>query len=128
MLRLLGLPEPVRRLLEEGSLSAGHARALLGATDPAGIAAEVVRRGLSVRQTEDLARVRKPEGRGGRRPSGGKTKDADTLALERELTQGLGLRVTITPAGRGGSVEIRYGSLEQLDDLLKRLSHTPERA
>jgi ParB family transcriptional regulator, chromosome partitioning protein len=127
MLRLLGLPEPVRRLLDEGSLSAGHARALLGAADPAALAAEVVRRGLNVRQTEDLARARKPEGKGGRRTTAGKFKDADTLALERELTQGLGLKVTITPLGRGGSLEIRYGSLEQLDDLLKRLSYTPGR-
>jgi ParB family chromosome partitioning protein len=126
MLRLLGLPEPVRRLLDDGSLSAGHARALIGAADPVRIAEDVVRRGLNVRQTEALVRGGKPAGgarRGAVAPAG--TKDADTVALERELTQSHGLRVTITPAGRGGSLAIQYGSLEQLDDLLRRLSRAP---
>src|SRR5262252_5172520 len=88
-LRLLSLPAPVRRRLEDGVLSAGHARALLAAADPEGLAQEVVRRGLNVRATERLAQRRAGIPRP-RRP----IRDADTMALERELGVRLGLRVT----------------------------------
>src|SRR5436853_1479963 len=87
-LRLLTLPAPVRRSLEEGALSAGHARALLGASDPAALAIEVVRRGLNVRATEALVRRRATQPKPPRR-----TRDADSVALETELATALGLRV-----------------------------------
>ena len=117
-LRLLALPPPVKHQLEEGALTAGHARALLAAPDPAALAGEVVRRGLNVRATEMLVRRRaaRPEPRQ-RRP-----RDADTLTLEREIGAALGLRVTLAPKGRGGSLSLHYSSLDQLDRVLKLLS------
>src|SRR5437763_12684041 len=117
-LRLLALPPPVKHQLDEGALTAGHARALLAAPDPAALAGEVVRRGLNVRATEMLVRRRaaRPEPRQ-RRP-----RDADTLALEREIGAALGLRVTLAPKGRGGSLSLHYSSLDQLDRILKLLS------
>jgi ParB family transcriptional regulator, chromosome partitioning protein len=115
MVRLLSLPPPVRRHLEEGALSAGHARALLAAADPAALAAQIVRRGLNVRMTERLAqqgiRLRAP-----RRP-----RDADTAALERDLASRLGLRVTVAPKKRGGTLSLHYMSHEQLDGILRLL-------
>ncbi len=115
-LRLLSLPAPVRRHLEEGALSAGHARALVGAPDPAALAAEIVRRGLNVRATESLVRRRATQPR---RPLRG--PDADTAALERELALALGLRVTLARKRRGGSLTLHYTSLDQLDRLLALL-------
>ena len=116
-LRLLGLPPAVKRQLDEGALSAGHARALLAAPDPAALAGEVVRRGLNVRATELLVRRRgvAPE------PRQRKARDHDTVALERELGGTLGLRVTLSPNGRGGSLTLHYASLDQLDRVLKLL-------
>jgi len=116
-LRLLSLPALVRRSLEEGALSAGHARALLGAPDPAALALEVVRRGLNVRATEELVRRRaaQPWPRPPREP------DADTVALEQELATALGLRVILTPKRRGGSVTVHYASLDQLDRVVALL-------
>jgi ParB family chromosome partitioning protein len=116
-LRLLSLPAPVRRSLEEGALSAGHARALLGAADPAALALEVVRRGLNVRATEDL--VRRRAAQPPPRPPRG--RDADTVALEQELATALGLRVTVAPKRRGGSLTVHYASLDQLDRVLALL-------
>jgi ParB family chromosome partitioning protein len=120
-LRLLGLPAPVRQRLEEGALSAGHARALLAAPDPAALALEVVRRGLNVRATERLVRRRaaRPQ------PRPRRTREADAVALECELATALGLRVTLTAKRRGGSVTLHYTSLDQLDRvvaLLRRVS------
>jgi ParB family chromosome partitioning protein len=113
-LRLLALPSTVKQQLEEKALTAGHARALLAAPDPATLAGEVVRRGLNVRATELLVRRRaaRPERRQ-RRP-----RDADTLALEREIGAALGLRVTLLPKGRGGALTLHYASLDQLDRVL----------
>ncbi len=116
-LRLLGLPETVRRRLEEGALSAGHARALLAAEDPAALAAEIVRRGLNVRVTEQLVKRRSTPGRASPR----RARDADTLALERDMTQTLGLRVTIAGKARGGALTLHYSNLDQLDRLLALL-------
>jgi ParB family chromosome partitioning protein len=122
MMRLLALPDPVKDLLEQGRISAGHARALLTSPDPAGLARQVVDRQLNVRQTEKLAGAGgKPKAAGGR-PSKASAKDADTAALERDLTEMLGCHVRITPQGKGGELTIEYGSLEQLDDILSRLS------
>ena len=115
--RLLSLPAPVRRSLEEGALSAGHARALLGAPDPAALADEVVRRGLNVRATEKLVRRRLAQPPPRPKPA----RDADAIALEQELATALGLRVTLAPRTRGGSLTLHYTSLDQLDRILMLL-------
>src|SRR5437868_6264868 len=116
-LRLLALPPAVKRQLDEGALSAGHARALLAAPDPVALAGEVVRRGLNVRATELLVRRRAatPE------PRQRKPRDHDTVALERDLGASLGLRVALSPKGRGGALTLHYASLDQLDRVLKLL-------
>jgi ParB family transcriptional regulator, chromosome partitioning protein len=116
-LRLLTLPPEVRRRLDDGSLSAGHARALLAAADPAALAAEVVRRGLNVRATERLAQRRAAP----RRRLPRRVRDADTAALERELGAHLGLRVTLEQKPRGGALTLHYRSLDQLDRILRLL-------
>ena len=119
MMRLLGLPDPIKNLLEDGSLSVGHARALLNADDGETLASQVVKRGLNVRQTEKLVRkqTRPPKPRA-QTPE----KDADTLALERDLSALLGLTAEIQIRGAGGALTLHYNSLEQLDDVLNRLS------
>jgi ParB family chromosome partitioning protein len=114
-IRLLALPAPVRQSLDDGVLSAGHARALLGAVDPAALAAEVLRRGLNVRATEDLVRRRAAA------PQPRPPRDADTLALERGLAAALGLRVSLAPKRRGGSLTLHYTTLDQLDRILTLL-------
>ncbi|MGH6912322.1 MAG: ParB/RepB/Spo0J family partition protein [Geminicoccales bacterium] len=122
-LRLLGLPEPVKERIRNGQLSAGHARALLTAADPEALAEEAVAKGLNVRQTERLAQRGKPSASGrprGRPPK--KAKDPNTAALERDLAAMIGLRVVIEEHGEGGTLSIHYETLEQLDDLLQRLS------
>ena len=116
-LRLLALPEAVRRRLEEGALSAGHARALLGAADPTALAAEIIRRGLNVRMTERLVQGRTARPKATARQA----RDADTAALERELSNALGLRVTIAGKPRGGALTLHYASLDQLDRVLALL-------
>src|SRR5246500_2583881 len=115
-LRLLSLPAPVRHRLDEGELSAGHARALLAAADPIALAEEVVRRGLNVRATERLVQRRAQVPTSERRP-----RDADTIALERELAALLGVRVTLEPKKRGGTLALHYASLDQLDRVLSLL-------
>lgn len=117
-LRLLTLPDPVKILLDDGELTAGHARALINAEDPVGLARKVARRGLNVRQTEKLVQGRPTPPRTVQEPE----KDADTLALERDLSNLLGLRVGIQFRGGRGNLTIHYESLEQLDDILHRLS------
>jgi ParB family chromosome partitioning protein len=117
-LRLLQLPEAVQAMVREGRLTAGHARPLIGAADAEQLAAEVAGKGLTVRQAETLARgqagVRKAKSRVG--------KDADTLALETDLSDALGLPVEIRDAGGAGEVRLRYATLEQLDEICRRLS------
>jgi len=116
-LRLLSLPPPVRQRLDEGELSAGHARALLAAADPVGLAAEVVRRGLNVRVTERLVQRRAQLPAAPRRA----VRDADTVALERDLGARLGLRISLEPKARGGTLTLHYQSLDQLDRVLRLL-------
>ncbi len=128
-LRLLGLPDAVKDMVLHGKLSAGHARALLGAEAPEALAKKVVGRGLNVRQTEQLVRKFGPDRaktpaateRGARKAA----KDPDTLALEHDLTALLGLKVNIEIQGKGGALTVHYQTLEQLDEVLRRLSHTP---
>ncbi len=117
-LRLLGLPEPVKAMLDDGSLTAGHARALLAAPDPAALAGDVVARGLNVRQTERLVRS---AARPRRRARGAAAADADTRAIEGRLADRLGLAVKIKHRREGGWLEIRYRTLAQFDDILRRL-------
>jgi ParB family chromosome partitioning protein len=116
-LRLLALPESVKHEVRAGVLSAGHARALLAHPDPQGAALAVIARGLNVRQTEELARE-SPR----REKQGEAVVDPDTRALERELGAELGLDVRISRAGRGGTIKIRYASLDQLEGLLALLT------
>lgn len=132
MLRLLKLPESVKRLMKDGKLSAGHARALVGAANADEIAQTVVKRGLSVRQTEKLVQGVSPAQTKKKKPAKGPAKgfiwkDVDILALEEKMTALLGLTVTIETVGDAGSIRIDYSSLEQLDDVLERLSRTPKR-
>jgi ParB family chromosome partitioning protein len=124
MLRLLGLPDEVKSLLDSRALSAGHARALIGASNPTALAKEIVDKGLSVRDTEALANEAKGKSKS-RAPSSGaaSAKDADTRALEHDLSQMLGLKVTLDVHGQGGTISIHYRTLEQLDDVLRRLKN-----
>ena len=120
-LRLLKLPDSIRDMLVDGSLSAGHARTLVTAQDPAGLARRIVEEGLSVRQAEALAQEPARAPGGGARPSTPAQKDADTLALEKTLSDATGLKVTISHSPKGGEIRIGYRTLEQLDDLCRRL-------
>ena len=118
-LRLLGLCDEVKAMVDDGRLSAGHARALLAADEDSqlGLAERVVARGLNVRQTEAL--LRKPLTRG-RRDRTAAMKDANTRAIERSLSDLLDLSVTINHRGPGGTVSIRYATLAQIDEMLRR--------
>jgi ParB family chromosome partitioning protein len=118
LLRLLGLPEQVRRMLEEGALSAGHARALLCAGEPEALARSVVARGLNVRQTEALVRTESLRAAG---PGKGE-RDPNTATLERDLSARLGLKVSIKAKGGGGTLSIAFGSSDQLDGLIRSLT------
>ena len=117
-MRLLQLPPGVRSEVQNGKLSAGHARALLAHPNPEDAAKQVIARGLNVRQTEALATAKPAEPS----PRGEKTKDPETEALEREISGHLGLNVSISFDGKGGAVTIKYRSLDQLDGLVALLS------
>jgi ParB family chromosome partitioning protein len=118
-LRLLKLPETVKAYINAGKITAGAARMLIGQTDPEQMAREIVDRGLNVRQVEALAKERAKGS--GRAAKPRRTKVADTLALEKRLSDALGLAVTIDHRGRGGAVSIRYRNVEQLDEVVRRL-------
>ncbi|MGL4285391.1 MAG: ParB/RepB/Spo0J family partition protein [Phreatobacter sp.] len=121
-LRLLKLSDSVQNYLRDGQLTAGHARALLAHDDPERMAADIVERGLNVRQVEALAQEQ-AEQRSGRLPKQRERveKDTDTKALEKALSDALGMIVTVDHRGSGGELKIRYKSLEQLDDICRRL-------
>jgi ParB family chromosome partitioning protein len=125
-LRLVNLPDGVKKLVANGSLSAGHARALLSVKNPEAVASRIVAQGLSVRDVEKLAAAEqaaeqpdKPKSGPKRSPSA--QKDADTRALERVLSDVLGMTVTIDHQGDGGEVRIEYRTLDQLDAICQRL-------
>ncbi len=118
-IRLLELPAPIVEMLRQGALTAGHARAIATAPNPVALAHQVVQRGLSVRAAEALGRRALAEGGRGAKPTA--TKDADTRALEAELGNALGLAVEISHKGGRGALTIRYRTLEQLDDVIRRL-------
>ncbi|MDX1921550.1 MAG: ParB/RepB/Spo0J family partition protein [Alphaproteobacteria bacterium] len=153
-LRLLQLPDAVKQLMRDHkTLTASHARALLSAKNPLALANEVVQSGLSVRQTENLAKTSHDE-KGIAAGEGGKRKpqlqlpktarkgsavqrgqaartitsndSADIKALEREVSSWLGLKVALTQKGDGGKLLIEYQTLDQLEDVLKRLSIPPK--
>ncbi len=123
MLRLLALPETVQQMLEDGRLTAGHGRTLITASDPEALAQQIVTGKLSVRDAEALAKGRKPQGI--KKPP--VQKDPDTLALEEQLSDRLGLKVTITSHSReGGVISVSYTTLDQLEDVYLRLLTLPE--
>lgn len=127
LLRLLNLPQDVQALVRDGQLTAGHARALITAEQPSTLAQQVIQKGLSVRETESLAK--KAAGGPRRIPSVRQTgeKDADTRALEADLSAHLGMRVIIDhgSAGEGGVISVRYVSLDELDQICRALSVIP---
>jgi ParB family chromosome partitioning protein len=119
-LRLLKLPRDIRDMVSRGELTAGHARTLITAEDPAALARHIVEAGLSVREAEALSQrggVPKPKP-----VSEAEPKDADTVAIEKQLSDLLGLKVSIDHKPAGGKVEIRYRTLEQLDSVITKLS------
>lgn len=124
-LRLLQLPERVLFYVREGKLTAGHARALINSPDPAQLADIAFVDGLSVRETEALARRAvdgpKPAKARAGGPKGGAEGSADVVALQQDLADALGLNVQLTDRNGKGELTIRYGTLEQLDDLCRRL-------
>lgn len=122
-LRLLQLPEEVLQHVRSGKLSAGHARALITAPDPVALADQIVAEGLNVRQAEALAR-RAADGPKSRKPGASSASgegSADVAALEQDLADALGLKVQLADRGGKGELTITYGTLEQLDDLCRRL-------
>jgi ParB family chromosome partitioning protein len=125
LLRLLELPEIVRALIAEGKLSLGHGRALINLHNSAELGQMIVAKGLSVRQAERLAAREKLKAQPGKGKSAktrsGREKDADTKALERDLTHRLGLKVEIEFDGKGGTVTVHYKDLEQLDEIIAKL-------
>jgi ParB family chromosome partitioning protein len=121
LLRLLELPEIVRGFIAAGKLTAGHARALINLPNVVELAETIVAKGLSVREAERLAAKAKARPR--LKPAKtAREKDADTKALERDLTARLGLQVDIDFDGKGGKVTLHYKTLEQLDAIIEKLS------
>jgi len=123
-IRLLKLPEPVKQLVRSSKISAGHARLLVGHPNAEQLAQEVIDRGLSVRQVEAQLQKDARAQTGDRKREGkdrGSAKDADTRALEKRLSDALGLAVSLEHQGEGGTLRIKYRNLEQLDAVLKKL-------
>lgn len=132
LLRLLSLPDEIKALLDKGDLSMGHARALIGVPNNIEIAKEIVARGLSVRQAEELGRLaqgnQKRTNSRSQNKNGGagayrlpENRDPDILALEEALSENLGLKVAIHDRGQSGQIVLTYDSLSQLDEILRRL-------
>jgi ParB family transcriptional regulator, chromosome partitioning protein len=121
-LRLLKLSDKVKDYINTGKLSAGHARMLVGHPDAEELAEQIVVRGLNVRQVEAIARKAAKGGKAnGRAAQARAAKNADTAALEKRLADALGLAVSIEHRERGGTLAIRYRSLDQLDEVVRRL-------
>jgi len=120
-LRLLKLPDTVKAYINAGKLSAGHARALINQPDPESVAREIVAKGLNVRQVEALGQEKAAAAGKAAKTRSRAVKDADTLAVERRLSDALGLVVSIDHRGEGGVLHVRYRTLDQLDDVIGRL-------
>jgi ParB family chromosome partitioning protein len=132
MIRLLALPKAVQTMVEVGDISSGHARALLGSDDAFELALQVIEEGLSVRETEKL--VADSQGReikkhkSAKKKAGFAEKDADTLALEKEVSDQIGMTVSIDMKDeKKGTMRIDFKDLDQLDDILQRLAHNPKK-
>jgi len=125
LMRLRNLPLPVHDWLTAGQITMGHARALLGSDDPVGLGRMIAERGLSVRETERLIKKAKAPARARGARGGGRDGDPDLMALERQLTDMLGLKVKINHQARSGTMTLAYSSLEQLDMICQRLSGEP---
>ncbi len=128
-LRLLNLPEATRKLLSDGAISAGHGRALLAVDHPDAVARRIVEEGLTVRDIESLAKgssgktPRAPETKSAKSSAkAGGEKDADTRAMEKLLSDALGMKVSIHHQGEGGEISVRYETLDQFDGLCRLLS------
>jgi ParB family transcriptional regulator, chromosome partitioning protein len=124
MMRLTDLPDPIKSLLVNKQITAGHGRALLAVKDPQRVAKQILDQGLSVRQVEEIAQADqaspdKPDAKSARPKA---EKDPDTRALEKALQDVLGLTVSIDHKGQGGELRIRYKTLDQLDGLCRRLN------
>lgn len=128
LLRLLTLPEDVQELVRDGKLSAGHARALIGSPKASEMAAQIVAKGLSVRDVERLMKAQDGAKAAAPKAIKGSEKDADTRALEGDLSANLKMPVRIehSPGGESGELVIRYGSLDDLDKLCRILSQIPD--
>lgn len=125
MLRLRSLPEEVKALVDEGQLSAGHARALIGLDNAVELARMVVKKGLNVRQTERLAQQAKShsaETNMRRIHRAVDSRDPDTVALEESVSASLGLKVSIRHTGEKGALTVHFDTFDQLDDVLARLT------
>ena len=124
LLRLLNLPAEIQTYVQEGVLSAGHARALIGAPNPLGIAQQVIANNLSVRETERLVKGVSNAPSVQKAPKSPTEKDADTRALEADLSAALGMKVALEHEGGGeaGKLSVSYKNLEELDDLCRKLS------
>lgn len=124
-MRLLTLPADVQKLLSDGLLSAGHARALITSDNPSALAREIIKRGLSVREAERLAKTKaSPKVASKQKTRRTAEKDADTVAIERDLSANLRMKVEInhSAGGESGEVVIKYASLDDLDELCQRMS------
>jgi ParB family chromosome partitioning protein len=123
LLRLLELPQAVQQHVVDGTLTMGHARALIGAADPEALARKVIDQGLSVRDTERLARSAKPGRSSTPRATGGDSAaNTDIAALETQLGDMVGLKVRISHGAKGGTITLHYSTLDQLDMVCQRLS------
>lgn len=121
MLRLLDLPPEAKEMLDDGRITAGHGRAILSAGNPLALARRVVNQGLSVRDTERIV-----QGASTKAPRAKASKNADTIDLEGNIAEALGMPVDIRHHGeRGGEVKVAYKTLEQLDEICRRLAHHP---
>jgi ParB family chromosome partitioning protein len=124
MMRLTKLPDDVQTLIAKGELSNGHARALISLPDPSAAAKRIIAEGLNVRQTEALAHEEGVPERKPQKPRAGTAKvakDTDTMALEKRLSDALGLKVSVEHRDPGGTVQIKYRDLDQLDEIIKKL-------
>jgi ParB family chromosome partitioning protein len=119
ILRLLEMPERVREHIVAGRLSAGHARAIANTADPAALADRIVEGGLSVRQAEEMAAA--PDAKAPKKAGAKRAVNADTLALQNDLAEALGLEVAVKDRGGKGELTVRYATLEQLDEICRRL-------
>jgi ParB family chromosome partitioning protein len=119
LVRLLKLSEPVKALIQSGQLTAGHARQLVGQPNALELAKDIIKRGLNVRQVE--TDMRKDGAKQARKVASSRAKDADTKALEKRLSDALGLAVTVDHRDKGGTLHIKYSDLEQLDVVLRKL-------